>query len=205
MLSSHGSIHGVEIMKIIDITKELFSADVYPGDAVPSFRHITGYDKEVPDIYQVSEIVLGSHSGTHIDAPLHFINGGRDVSQIMLSRAAGECLVVSAEGDITAEKAHELMSAKPERLLIKGDITITPQSAQVFAEEGLLTLGVEGMTVGTPETSPLVHRTLLGAEVLIIESLDLSAAAEGRYILSAAPLKMAGLDGSPVRAFLIEI
>ena len=192
-------------MKITDITKELFSAEVYPGDAVPSFRHISGFDKDIPDVCQVSEIVLGSHSGTHIDAPLHFINGGKDVSHILLSRAVGECLVVSAEGEITAEKAREFMAMKPERLLIKGDITITPESAQVFAEEGLLALGVEGITVGAPDTGVQIHRILLGAEILIIESLDLSAAEEGRYILSAAPLKMAGLDGSPVRALLIDI
>lgn len=192
-------------MKITDITRELFSARVYPGDPVPSYRHMMGFDKEVPDNCQVSELFLGSHSGTHIDAPLHFIKGGRDASQVLLSRAVGECLVVSAEGEITAEKARELMAMRPERLLIKGDITVTPQSAEVFAEGGLLALGVEGMTVGTAETGPQVHRTLLGAEVLIIESLDLSHAEEGRYILSAAPLKMAGLDGSPVRAVLIDL
>ncbi|OPZ21161.1 MAG: Kynurenine formamidase [Firmicutes bacterium ADurb.BinA205] len=192
-------------MKITDITRELFSAKVYPGDPVPSYRHMMGYDKEVPDICQVSELFLGSHSGTHLDAPLHFLEGEKDVSQVELSRAVGECLVVSAEGEITAEKAREFMALSPERLLIKGDTTITPQSAEVFAEGGLLTLGVEGMTVGTKETGPQVHRILLGAEILIIESLDLSSAEDGKYILSAAPLKMAGLDGSPVRAILISI
>ena len=205
MRLSGKNIHGDDVMDIIDISKELFSAEVFPGDPSPEFSYRLGFDKEEPDVCQVSEITVGSHSGTHLDAPLHFIKGGKDVSQVFLSRAVGECMVVSAEGDITAEKAHEFMALRPERLLIKGDITITPESAKVFADEDLLTLGVEDLTVGTSETGVQIHRALLGAEVLIIESLDLSQADEGRYILSAAPLKMAGIDGSPVRAVLIRI
>jgi arylformamidase len=92
-----------------------------------------------------------------------------------------------------------------ERLLIKGDITVTPESAEEMVSRGLLALGVEGMTVGAEGTIAQVHRTLLGAEVYIIENLDLSEAAAGEYFLSALPLKMAELDGSPVRAVLTDL
>lgn len=201
-------------MKIYDITKELFSASVYPGDPVPSHYTVMGFDKEVPDHCQVSVLSLGSHSGTHMDAPLHFVPGGRDMEQLALAKCLGPCRLVSAAGEITAEMAAGWMdefaaeraqndaAADGLRLLIRGDITITEESAKVFADRGLFCLGVEGMTVGTKETGVRVHQTLLGAEVVILESLVLTDVPDGRYFLHALPLKMRGLDGSPVRAVL---
>lgn len=214
-------------MKIYDITKELFSASVYPGDPVPSHCTVMGFDKEEPDHCQVSVLSLGSHSGTHMDAPLHFVPGGRDMEHLSLSKCLGPCRLVRTEGEITAEMAARWMdeweqdtAADPTgnaasgaadeaaacagglRLLISGDITITEESAAVFASRGLYCLGVEGMTVGTKETGVRVHQTLLGAEVVILESLVLADVPEGYYQLHALPLKMRGLDGSPVRAVL---
>ena len=190
-------------MQIFDITRELFSAPVYPGDPHPEFRNVLGYNKPQPDICQVSALTLGSHSGTHLDAPLHFLPDGKDIAQLDLTRAVGECTVRTAQGTITRETAAALTADRPARLLIRGEICLTPDAARVFAERGLMTLGVEDLTVGTPETSPEIHRILLSAEILILESLDLSAVPDGCYFLSAAPLKMAGLDGSPIRALLI--
>ncbi len=191
-------------MQIYDITREVFSAPVYPGDPRPTYRKVLGYEKTQPDICQVSALQLGSHSGTHLDAPLHFLPGGKDIAQLDLTRAVGECTVCTAKGEITRETALQLTESHPARLLIRGTICITPDSARIFADCGLMTLGVEDLTVGTPQTSPEIHRILLGAEILILESLDLSAVPDGNYFLSAAPLKMAGLDGSPIRALLID-
>ena len=197
-------------MKIYDITKELFSASVYPGDPMPSHYTVMGFDKEEPDHCQVSVLSLGSHSGTHMDAPLHFVPGGRDMEDLALAKCLGPCRLVSAEGEISAETAGQWMDAwEPQgtdglRLLIRGDITITEECAQVFADRGLFCLGVEGMTVGTKETGVRVHQILLGAEVVILESLVLTGVPDGSYCLHALPLKMRGLDGSPVRAVLTQ-
>ncbi|MBR2121692.1 MAG: cyclase family protein [Lachnospiraceae bacterium] len=213
-------------MKIYDISKELFSASVYPGDPVPSKQEVMGFDKEVPDHCQVTMLSLGSHSGTHMDAPRHFVPGGKDMEELDIRKCLGPCIVVSAGGDITADMARgwikewessdgaspaasggspedgEKASADGLRLLIRGDITITEEAAQVFADSSLSCLGVEGMTVGTQETGVRIHQILLGAEVVIIESLVLRDVPDGRYFLHALPLKMRGLDGSPVRAVL---
>ena len=200
-------------MKIYDISKELFSASVYPGDPVPSQTQVMGFDKEAPDHCQVTVLSLGSHSGTHIDAPRHFVPGGRDMEALAIEKCLGPCTLISAEGEITADMARGWIeewksSAKDPadglRLLIRGDITITEEAAQVFADSSLFCLGVEGMTVGTQETGVRVHQILLGAEVVILESLVLTDVPDGHYFLHALPLKMRGLDGSPVRAVLTE-
>lgn len=92
-----------------------------------------------------------------------------------------------------------------KRLLIRGEIEITPEGAQAFAEQGLWFLGVEGMTVGGKTTGVAVHRALLSAEIVILESAVLSGVSEGGYFLSCVPLRMEGLDGSPCRPLLIDL
>lgn len=189
---------------IIDITRELFSVEPFPGDPIPERIQFRGFNKPEPDIYQLTIVKLSGHAGTHIDAPLHFLPNGKDAASVDVSRGIGDCKVVSHSGDVTAEDAEKMLSDNTERLLIKGKITITPEAAEVMAARGLLALGTEEMTVGKDPFIAAVHRTLLGAEVLIIENLDLSQAEDGEYFLSALPLKMSELDGSPVRAVLIS-
>ena len=193
-------------MNIIDISRELFSVPAYPGDPVPSKRIVKGFDKEKPAICQLTELTLGSHSGTHIDAPRHFIPGGLDVEHVGLRRAYGRCKVVETATpiELTADMVDEYTHDGTKRLLLKGGFEITPESAQRMVDDGIRTIGTEAPTVGGEGTGPIVHRILLGAEVLIIENLDLSRAKPGDYTLSALPLRMADLDGSPVRAVLIE-
>ncbi len=193
-------------MNIIDISRELFSVPAYPGDPVPSKRIVRGFDRETPDICQLTELTLGSHSGTHIDAPRHFIPGGLDVEHVGLRRAYGRCKVVETATpiELTADMVDEYTHDGTKRLLLKGGFEITPESAQRMVDDGIRTIGTEAPTVGGEGTGPIIHRILLGAEILIIENLDLSRAEPGYYTLSALPLRMADLDGSPVRAVLIE-
>ena len=91
------------------------------------------------------------------------------------------------------------------RILIAGDATVTAEAARVFADAGICLLGNEGQTVG-PENAPMqVHKILLGADVALLEGIVLKGVPEGRYFLSAAPLNLAGFEGSPCRACLIEL
>ena len=190
---------------IYDISREMFSTPTIPGDTVPETWPHTSCDKPEPDIYQVTVIKITGHTGTHADAPRHFLPEGKDTAHIDLSHCIGRCRVCEHSGELTAEDVRRMTEGGTERLLIKGDITVTPESAEEMVSRGLLALGVEGMTVGAEGTIAQVHRTLLGAEVYIIENLDLSEAAAGEYFLSALPLKMAELDGSPVRAVLTDL
>ena len=187
---------------IIDITKELFSTPVYPGDPVPSAVQVLGFKKEKPDVCQLTRLSLGSHSGTHLDAPRHFIPGGADVAHIRLEKCFGLCKVAACRGPLQPSQIKSMLEDGTTRLLLKGDVEITPEAALVFTQSSLTTLGVEANTVGNQVTGPVVHRTLLAAEIVILENLDLTDAEPGNYLLSALPLKMDDLDGSPIRAIL---
>ena len=192
-------------MKIYDISKELFSAEVYPGDPVPFRADFASYNSTPPSICQVSGIVMGSNSGTHLDAPLHFCPDGRDTADLDLERCIGKCRVVHAEGEILPGQMGEFLSDGVKRLLIRGNVVFGSETARVMCESGLWCIGVETMTVGTKESQIEVHQILLRHEVVILESLVLADVPEGEYFLSALPLRMAGGDGSPVRAVLMSL
>ncbi|MDO4307393.1 MAG: cyclase family protein [Eubacteriales bacterium] len=186
-----------------DIAKELFSSPVYPGDPVPEkkpFKSIADGDS-----CNLTHLSMGSHCGTHLDAPKHFVPDGAGVSEIPLSKVIGMCKVVEAVGPVSPEQTAEWLFDGTSKLLIKGEILITPEAADMMASKGLELIGVEGQTVGADGTQQIIHCTLLEAEIVILEGLDLSQTKPGTYFLASQPLKMDGLDGSPVRPILIKL
>lgn len=188
--------------EIYDIGKELFSTPVYPGDPAPKKTPFLEIEKG--DDCNLTVITMGSHNGTHLDAPKHFCRGKGGVDTIPLKKCVGECKVVKFSGELTKEKMEALLADGTKKLLIKGDILLTPEAAEVMAERKLDLIGVEDQTVGAGEGQKTVHRTLLGAEVVILEGLVLTEVEPGSYFLAAQPLKLEGLDGSPVRPILIK-
>lgn len=189
-------------MKIIDISQEIFSAEIFPGDPVPGMDMVMSWEND--DVCQLTELTLGSHTGTHMDAPRHFLEDGKDIAEVALEKCMGACKVVEVTGEISGKQMEELLADGTRRLLLKGKQVITEDAARVMAEKSLKCIGVEGLTVG-PFSSPApVHKILLGSEIVILEGLRLDNAAEGEYFLAAQPLKMKELDGSPVRAVLID-
>lgn len=189
-------------MKLYDITRELFSTAIYPGDPVPAAEPVNEIRKG--DAFNLTRITLGTHSGTHMDAPWHFIPEGKTIEEITLEQTIGPCHVVALEGKVTREMLEPVVPKGCERLLIQGEIELTCEGAGYLAEKRLQLLGVERMNVGSEETCTEIHRTLLGTGMVILENLDMSKAAPGQYVLVAAPLRMKGMDGSPVRAVLME-
>lgn len=189
-------------MIIYDITRELFSAPLYPGDEAAHKDHYRVIDEN--NRCNLTRLFIGSHNGTHLDAPLHFIANAGDVASIPLDKCIGTCFVVEFDGLLTKTAVEEIAPIEGDRLLLKGNATIMPDGAKALAELGINLLGVEKLTVGDAKmnTQTEVHQTLLGAEIVIVESLDLSEVEEGEYTICALPLKMEGLDGSPVRAVL---
>lgn len=190
-------------MKIYDISKELFTASVYPGDPCPEKSVFTSL--EAGGHSNVSILRMGSHNGTHMDAPRHFISGGRSIDRLDLEKCLGPCRVVRTAGKLTPEWVEEAMSGGVRRLLIAGEIEITLEAARKMTELGLWFIGVESMTVGPlgGETGP-IHREFLGHEVVILEACVLDDVPEGTYFLVCQPLKLGGLDGSPARPLLLE-
>ena len=190
-------------MKIYDISQEVFSCAVYPGDPAPQRRRLSAM--ETGDLYNLTAFSMCAHNGTHVDAPFHFLPDGKAVEQLGLEVFVGTCRVIRHEGDVTAADAQRMIavSGSVPRLLIAGDATVTEDAARVFARSGLCLLGNEGQTVG-PENAPMgVHLLLLGQGIALLEGIQLTQVPEGEYFLSAAPLKLAGADGAPCRAYLI--
>jgi len=191
-------------MKIYDISQEVFSCAVYPGDPAPEKQVLCA--TEAGDLYNLSVFSMCAHNGTHIDAPFHFLPKGKTVDQMDLQTFVGDCFVARRQGELTATDAcHILESAggRP-RLLIAGNATVTAEAAEVFAASGIRLLGCEGQTVG-PEDAPMqVHLILLGRGIALLEGIVLQDVPEGFYFLSAAPLNLGGADGAPCRAYLID-
>ncbi len=192
-------------MKIYDISQEVFSCRVFPGNPVPE-RHVLRSMAE-GERNNLTAFSMCAHNGTHIDAPFHFLKNGKAVDQMDLSIFVGECYVVRHGGDVTAGDAEEMLrkAGGAERILIAGEATVTAEAAEVFAASGIRLLGNESQTVG-PKHGPMpVHLILLGREIALLEGVVLDGVPEGRYFLSAAPINLGGADGAPCRAYLIEI
>ena len=191
-------------MKIYDISQEVFSCAVYPGDPQPEKQ--TVYSTGAGDLYNLTSFAMCAHNGTHVDAPFHFLHNGKTVDQMDLTHFVGACFVAKHEGDVTAADAGEILkkAGGAERILIAGKATVTAEAAEVFAAGGIKLLGNEGQTVG-PEDAPMqVHLILLRREIALLEGIVLQDVPEGRYFLSAAPLNLGGADGAPCRAYLIQ-
>ena len=195
-------------MKIYDISQEVFSCQVYPGDPVPEKKGLSFMEKG--DLYNLTAFSMCAHNGTHIDAPSHFIKDGKTVDEVSLEAFIGMAYVAEHHGIVTGDDATEILEkAKkqhPEaarRILIKGDVEVSLEAARIFASSGILLLGNEPQTVG-PQNAPMaVHLVLLGASVILLEGIRLAQVSEGVYFLNAAPLNLSGADGSPCRAVLI--
>ncbi len=196
-------------MKIYDISQEIFSCRVYPGDPAPERRVISSM--ESGEVYNLTAFSMCAHNGTHIDAPRHFIREGKAVDEVCLESFVGPAYVAEHQGIVTGEDAGKILekarAQNPEaarRILIRGDAEVSLEAAEVFAAAGILLLGNESQSVG-PEDAPMaVHCALLGAGVILLEGIRLAAVAQGVYFLSAAPLNLSGADGSPCRAILIS-
>lgn len=194
-------------MKLIDISQEVLSCNVFPGDESPKAEQVLSVEKG--DVCNLSVLHMCAHNGTHVDAPFHFLNDGKTVDQMPLEAFVGDCFVARHEGEVTAADAREILKKAEaagacERILIAGKATVTLEAAEVFAEAGIKLLGNESQTVG-PENAPMaVHKVLLAKEIVLLEGIVLAEVSEGKYFLSAAPLNFAGFDGAPCRAYLIE-
>ena len=197
-------------MKIYDISQEVFSCQVYPGDPAPERKVLHSMEKG--DLYNLTEFSMCAHNGTHIDAPFHFIKDGKTVDAVCLEAFVGMAYVAEHHGIVSGddaaeiiEKAKALNGEAAKRILIKGPAEVSQEAAEVFASSEILLLGNESQTAG-PEDAPMaVHLILLAADVILLEGICLAEVSEGVYFLNAAPLNLSGADGSPCRGLLIDI
>jgi arylformamidase len=192
---------------------------VYPGDPVPQIEAVRRIADGDP--CNLSLLHMGSHTGTHVDAPYHFLKDGPRLGQVPLDRMVGACVVADLRGrravdaaalrDMKTERGDILLcltdnSAKWAAPEFQRDFTfVTKDAAEVLVERGVRALGMDYLSIeefGSPDFP--VHHRLLGAGVFVIEGLDLRAVTPGRYYLVCLPLRFPGLDGAPARAVLLD-
>jgi arylformamidase len=210
-------------LKIFDISLTI-SADlpVWPGDPAVELNQIASINEGAQA--NVSHLQMSVHSGTHIDAPHHFLNDGRTVEKISLDVLIGPCCVVQLPDEVKKVNAEVLQGLTlpkgTTRLLLRTSnsnqwknhegsftedfVAISSDGAQWLAEQGAQLVGVDYLSVAPFGESLLTHTILLEAGVVLLEGLDLSAVPPGSYDLYCLPLKLLGADGAPARAILIQ-
>lgn len=205
--------------RFYDITLPVVGTMItYPGDPpiriTPHARIADGEDANV------TELCFGSHTGTHVDAPRHFIDGASPVDELSLEDLIGTAVVVEIPDSVQSIGPAELEAAGPDgatRVLLKtrnsallGAAAFEPDfayltgaGADYLVDAGVRLVGIDYLSIEEFEAADApAHRALLGAGVIIVEGVDLREVAAGRYELICLPLRLAGLDGSPVRAVL---
>lgn len=191
---------------------------VFPGDVefgLRASRRIRDGDR-----YNLSRITLGTHAGTHIDPPLHFIDGGAAVDEVDLGAMNGPCRVWPVPDRVASITARELSGVPggTERVLLKTSnsarwnasraffpeyVALDDSAAQYLVESGVRLVGIDGLSIESdPSERFPVHHRLLSAGVLILEGLELFGVPPGDYELRCLPLRLRGGDGGPARALL---
>lgn len=211
-------------MKIYDVTVPISEkTPVYEGD--PNVDIKLKLSMENGDNANVSQVCMGVHTATHVDAPNHFIEGTKKIIDLNLNMLIGKCRVVELDDDVMAiEPKHIENLENVERVLFKTrnsefwadfdqgfrkDFTyIETETAKALVEKGVKLVGIDYLSVEKFDAeSPETHIALLENEVIILEGLDLREVPAGDYELICLPLKIAGGagDGSPSRTILREI
>jgi len=194
--------YGQEAMyvQIIDISQEVFSCRVWPGDRAPSFVKTSSIETDYVNVTNISMCV---HNGTHVDAPCHFIADGKSIDEIPADVFLGDCTVVEYTGLMDETYVSRILEDCCERLIIKGACQLSEDAARIIERSHVKLVGVESQSVGPSDAPMAIHLILLGAGIIPLEGLNLTYVAPGEYMLFAIPLKLKGSDGSPVRAVLI--
>jgi arylformamidase len=203
---------GLRIVKIFDISRPLCDDIlVFPGDIHPTFH------QEDRGQYLISDMHLSTHTGTHIDAPVHYLKTGDTIDTIPLSSLIGKCRVLDVAGagkSITADHLRGKLDGV-SRFLLKTSFSgtdrfdeiypyLAPDAAHMVAARGMKCIGIDTPSIESFNGDGSVHRILLSCDCIIVELLDLSNIEEGDYEMVALPLRLKGLDGSPARVVLME-
>jgi arylformamidase len=207
--------------KIYDITVTITNdLPVWPGDPLVSLERITRIDEG--EDANVSRLSMSAHSGTHMDAPYHFIDRGKTIEMLPLEALVGPVQVVQIPDtvEVITGKVVQNCGIQPdvERVLFKtrnshfwparefhSDFTaVDGEGAQALVDMKLRLVGIDYLSIAPYHDTLPAHKILLGNEIAILEGCDLSQVQAGFYTLFALPAKLGGADGAPVRAILVE-
>ncbi len=210
-------------MRTYDITLTITPQSiVWPGDAPVVIKHTSSI--AAGDNANVSEITMSCHTGTHVDAPDHFLNNGITVDNLSLDLLVGRAYVLHLP-DVSMITASVLMQAeippRTRRLLFKTRnsdlwangsmefktdfVALSVDAAEYLVDRNVKVVGIDYLSIAPYKMGTPVHKILLNAGVVVIEGLDLSKVSQGRYTLHCLPLKLGGAEGAPTRAVLVGV
>lgn len=210
-------------MTIYDISLSISpNLPTWPGDPGLQLEQYESMDKGA--LYNATKMSSSVHIGTHVDAPRHFLGDGSTVEHLPLEILTGSCYVaqlpdgvdaitsdVLGRTEITSEMKRVLFGTSNSHYWARGEtkfqtdfVAITEDGAEWLVQHGVQLVGVDYLSVAPYEESIPTHKVLLQAGVVIVEGLNLSNVMRGFYDLYCLPLKIAGSDGAPARAILIQ-
>jgi arylformamidase len=194
------------VVQIIDVSVPVRPGMItYPGDPEVRLERVSSIGDG--DVVNLSRLDLGVHSGTHVDAPLHFVDGGASVETLPLDVLVGPCVVVDGLDTAAVPPGAERVLFKTtnsrlwERAEFSEDfVALDAAAARELVERGVRLVGIDYLSIGDEEA----HRVLLGAGVVAVEGLDLREVEPGEYRLVCAPLRLVGAEGAPARVLLLR-
>lgn len=218
LISAPGGIKVGSSMEIFDISVPIRDGMLhYTGNPPVHVTRVSSIEQGDPA--NVSELDMGAHSGTHVDAVDHFIDGGAGAEALPLDALMGQAEVVDATAataalDLATLRDLELPPQGTERILFKTRnsqlwsrnefthdfVRLDGEAAVYLIERGVKLLGIDYLSIGNADA----HRALLSRGIVCIEGLDLRGIEPGPYELVCLPLKLVGSDGAPARAVLIR-
>lgn len=195
---------------------------VWPGDPSVTLERVTKMEEGAHN--NISRLAMSAHTGTHVDAPYHFIADGKTIETLRLEILTGPASVVEIQPECSLIGEAELRQAgiRPgmQRILLKtgnnrywgesglpfqeGFAAVAPDGARYLVDCGVQLIAIDYFSIAPFGDSIPTHRILLGAEMVILEGVNLSAVAPSTYQLYCLPLKLGGSDGAPARAILIQ-
>jgi arylformamidase len=209
-------------MQIYDITLGITpDMPVWPGDPAVTLERVKKIEEG--SNANVSHLDLGVHTGTHVDAPVHFIPGQYGIDQLSLDILIGPALVVELAEDIdqidaqVVEQAsipqnttrvlfktrNSMIWARGEKFFQPTFCGIEADGAQALVDRAVKLVGIDYLSIAPFKRSRPTHEVLLGARMVVVEGLDLSKVRPGLYQLYCLPIKLVGCDGAPARTILI--
>jgi arylformamidase len=203
----------------LTITPEMI---VWPGDPPVKMQRLSSID--AGDNANVTQVSMSCHTGTHVDAPDHFLNNGKTVESLSLDLMVGRAYVLHLP-NVNLITASILMDAdippRTRRLLFKtrnseywanGNrefqtdfVGLSVDAAELLVDRNVKLVGIDYLSIAPYKQGKPVHTILLDAGMVVIEGLDLSKVSQGRYTLHCLPLKLGGAEGAPTRAILVGV
>ena len=210
-------------MRTYDITLTITPQSiVWPGDSPVVIKQTSSIASG--DNANVSEITMSCHTGTHVDAPHHFLDNGISVDNLSLDLLVGRAYVlhlpdvsmitasVLLQADIPPRTRRLLFKTRNSNLWVNGNkefqtdyVALSVDAAELLVDRNVKLVGIDYLSIAPYKLGTPVHTILLNAGVVIIEGLDLSSVSQGRYTLHCLPLKLGGADGAPTRAVLVGV